>query len=71
MLSLINVKSDDDRSYHISSEKITKVLGFKAKYRIEDAVLDLKKAFENKLLPNSFNDDKYFNIKRMQSVKLS
>jgi len=69
-VKLINVKSDDNRSYHISSEKIKNVLGFKAKYKIEDAVFDLKKAFEKKLLLDSLNDEKYFNIKRMQSIKL-
>ena len=33
--------------------------------------MDLKKAFENQLLPNSLNDEKYFNIKRMKSVQLN
>jgi len=70
-VKLINIQSDDNRSYHISSEKIENVLGFKAKYKIEDAVLNLKDAFEKKLLPNSLTDEKYFNIKRMQSIKLS
>ncbi len=70
-VKLINVQSDDNRSYHISSEKIENVLGFKAKYKIEDAVLDLKEAFEKKLFPNSLTDEKYFNIKRMQSINLT
>ena len=69
-VKIVNVKSDDNRSYHISSEKIGNILGFKAKYKIEDAVFDLKKAFEKKLLPDSLHNEKYFNIKRMQSIKL-
>ena len=69
-VKIVNVKSDDNRSYHISSEKIGNILGFKAKYKIEDAVSELKKAFEKKLLPDSLHDEKYFNIKRMQSIKL-
>ena len=35
------------------------------------ALLVYKEAFEKKLLPNSLTDEKYFNIKRMQSIKLS
>ena len=54
-------KSDDNRSYHISSKKIEKILGFKTQKNIKDAVSDLKKAFEDGRLPNSLNEEKYFN----------
>ena len=37
---------------------------------VEDAVSDLKKAFEKNLLPNSLNDEKYFNIKKFEKLKL-
>ena len=69
-VQLKSTPTDDNRSYHISSEKIKKVLGFESKYTISDAVTDLKIAFKKGLLPNSLHDDKYFNIKRMQSTKL-
>ena len=46
------------------------ILGFKTMNTVKDAVADLKVAFEKKLLPNSFKDERYFNIKRMQSIKL-
>ena len=59
-IKIKNTKSDDNRSYHVSSEKIEKVLGFKTKYTIKDAVLDLKNAFEKKLLTNTFNDEFFF-----------
>ena len=42
-----------------------------SKFTIKDAVNDLKIAFEKGLLPNSLTDEKYFNIKRMQSIELS
>ena len=45
-VKIINTKSDDNRSYHVSSEKIKKILGFETKYSVKDAVLDLKNAFE-------------------------
>ena len=64
------VSSNDNRSYHISSEKIQKQLGFEPKNTIEDAVSDLKQAFEKGLLPNSLKDEKYFNIKRFENLNL-
>tara|TARA_B100001540_G_C15814029_1_gene646088 strand:- start:2871 stop:3848 length:978 start_codon:yes stop_codon:yes gene_type:complete len=67
----INVKkSNDNRSYHISSNKIKKILNFSPKSTIEDAVKDLKKAFRNKKFKKSLTDEMYFNIKRMQNIKL-
>ena len=52
------------------SEKIADVLGFTASHTIKDAVSDIKNAFEKGLLPNSLEDEMYFNIKRMQSINL-
>ena len=62
--------TDDNRSYHVSSKKIADRLGFTASHTIKDAVSDIKNAFEKGLLPNSLEDEKYFNIKRMQSINL-
>ena len=69
-VNIIRTKSDDNRSYHVSSQKIKDILGFETKYTVVNAVTDLKKAFENNLLPNSFKNEKYFNIKMMQLVNL-
>ncbi len=63
-------KTDDNRSYHISSKKIENILGFKPSYNIEDAVKELKNAFNKKKLTNPLTNEFYFNIKRMQSIKL-
>lgn len=62
------VPTNDNRSYHVSSDKIRRELGFKAKKSIEDAVQDLLAAFEQGKLPHSMDDDRYFNIKKMQSI---
>ena len=62
--------TDDNRSYHISSEKIFKELGFKAKKTIKDAVNDLKKAFDQDKFKDPLNNENYFNIKKMQKIKL-
>ena len=69
-VEVVNVKSNDDRSYHISSKKIEKILNFKTNFLVEDAIKDLKKAFDNNLVPDSLNDDKYFNIKTMKKINL-
>jgi nucleoside-diphosphate-sugar epimerase len=69
-VELESVPSDDNRSYHISSKKIKKALGFESQYTIKDSIKDLKNAFEKGLLPDSLSDEKYFNIKRMNSIQL-
>ena len=70
-VKLTTTPTDDNRSYHISSKKIKEELGFEAKYTIRKAVENLRDAFENNLLPNSLDNEKYFNIKRMQSLNLT
>ncbi len=62
--------TDDLRSYHVSSEKIRRELGFTPKHSIEDAVRDLVSAFSDGRLPNSMDDPRYYNIRTMQKVKL-
>ena len=69
-VSLKSSFTNDNRSYHISSKKIKKTLGFEPMNTISDAVNDLKLAFKKGLLPNSLTDEKYFNIKMMQSLNL-
>ncbi len=64
------LKSEDNRSYHISSKKIQNKLGFKNFYSIEDAIIELINAFENKLLHDPLNNEIYFNIKKMKSLNL-
>jgi nucleoside-diphosphate-sugar epimerase len=60
--------SDDLRSYHINSDKITEILGFKPQYSVEDAIRDLCRAFREGKLPNSFDDDNYFNVRTMKKI---
>ena len=60
---VLKIETKDTRSYHISSKKIKDIIGFETNLTIEDAVQDLKKAFEKKLLINTFNNELFFNIK--------
>ena len=70
-VQLVQTPTDDNRSYHISSARIRDVLGFVPKHSIRDAVVDMKRAFDAGLLPNSLTDERYFNIRRMQSARLA
>lgn len=63
--------SNDQRSYHISSERIRKELGFAPRHTIEDAVRDLVAAFAAGKIPNPMHDERYYNIRLMQSVNLA
>lgn len=64
------VPTNDNRSYHVSSEKIARKLNFVPLRTIEDAVQSLIDAFENGKLPNSMEDKRYFNIKTMNALNL-
>ena len=70
-IKILQTYSDDNRSYHISSEKVKNLLDFEAKFDISDAIKDLKKAFEKKLLINPLENEFYFNIKRMKNISLN
>ncbi|HBT43831.1 MAG TPA: UDP-glucose 4-epimerase [Rhodospirillaceae bacterium] len=67
-IDIVTTPTDDIRSYHVNSDKITRMLGFAPKYNIEDAVRGLCRAFRNGDLPNSMDDDKYFNVRRMKAL---
>lgn len=61
--------TSDNRSYHVSSKKIEKELGFKAKRSVEDAIGDLVDAYKAGKIPNPMSDIRYYNIKMMQKYR--
>jgi len=69
-VEIVTTPTNDNRSYHISSEKIKRELGFVPQHTIEDAVKDLADAFQANLIPNSMTDIRYYNIKTMQDLNL-
>jgi nucleoside-diphosphate-sugar epimerase len=69
-IEILVTPTDDHRSYHVSSERIRRELGFVPRHSVEDAIADLKAAFSSGKVPNSMTDDRYYNIKRMQSISL-
>lgn len=60
--------TDDNRSYHICSEKVKRELGFEAMHTIEDAVLDLRDAFESGKVVNPMDDARYYNVRTMKRL---
>jgi nucleoside-diphosphate-sugar epimerase len=68
-VSIVTTPSDDLRSYHINSDKIKRVLGYAPKRTIEDAVRDLCAAFRKGFIPNSMEDDQYFNVRRLKRLR--
>lgn len=64
------VPTDDVRSYHINSDKIREVLGFKPNYTIEDAVASLTDAYKKGIITDGLSNPLYYNIKTMQQINL-
>ena len=69
-VEIAHTPTDDNRSYHISSEKILRELGYSPRFTIEDAIRELVEAFRAGKIPDSFTNPLYFNIKRMQEIQL-
>lgn len=69
-VEIVATPTDDTRSYHVSSKKIARDLGFEPRHSIEDAVGDLCHAFSADRFRDPLNNSLYFNIKRMQELRL-
>ncbi|NQT72545.1 MAG: NAD-dependent epimerase/dehydratase family protein [Chloroflexi bacterium] len=69
-VEIIRIPTNDNRSYHISSEKIKQKMDFVPQYTIEDAIHDLVSAFDMGKIPEPMNDIRYYNIKKMQALGL-
>jgi len=69
-LVIEHVPTNDIRSYHINSDKIKRVLGFEAKFTVEDAIKDLIDAFNRGLIKDGLNNSLHWNVKRMQELNL-
>jgi len=69
-VEITTTPTDDNRSYHVSSEKIRRELGFKPKHSVENAIRDLRDAFAAGKIPNPIDDIRYYNIKTMQHLQM-
>jgi nucleoside-diphosphate-sugar epimerase len=64
------VPTDDNRSYHVSSEKIRREFGFVPRHTIAEAVADLKRGFLDGRFPEPMTSSRYYNIRVMQEARL-
>lgn len=64
---IVTSPTDDLRSYHVSSEKIRRELGWQPRFTVPDAVRDLLAAFRAGKVPKALTDPRYFNIKTMNA----
>jgi nucleoside-diphosphate-sugar epimerase len=64
---IVTSPTDDLRSYHVSSAKIKRELGWEPRRTVPDAVRELIAAFRAGMVPNSLADPRYFNIKTMNN----
>ena len=69
-IGITTTTSDDNRSYHINSDKVKRVLGFQPKYSVEFAIRELCDAFKAGKLPESFDNDAYFNVRRLKRLQV-
>lgn len=60
--------SNDNRSYHVNSEKVKRVLGFETRYTLENAIQDIADAYRRGLIKDPLTNPVYSNIKRMQQL---
>lgn len=68
-IEIVTTPTDDIRSYHINSDKIRRILGYRPEHTIEDAVRELCRAFKAGKLPRSFEDDFFFNVRRLKRLE--
>ncbi len=66
-IEIIKTESNDNRSYHINSDKIYNFLGFKPKFSIENAVHEITKCFRKNLFINPLENSIYHNVKTLKN----
>jgi nucleoside-diphosphate-sugar epimerase len=67
-IDIVTTPSNDNRSYHVNADKIRRVLGYVPRRTVKDAMRDLTRAFRLQLLPNSFDNDWYYNVRTMKAI---
>lgn len=69
-ISITTTESNDNRSYHVNSDKIFRILGWKPKRTIEDAIRDLCRAFKRGEFSDSLTSTNYSNVKIIKELNL-
>lgn len=69
-IEIVTTPSNDNRSYHVNSDKIARVLGFRPQYTVSNAVEDLCRAFSEGRIPDSMTADHYYNVRTLKAMKV-
>ena len=67
-VQIVTTPADDPRSYHVSSEKIRRELGFAPRRTIRQAVEEIVAAFKAGRIPDAETDDRYYNVRTMRAL---
>ena len=70
-IAVERTSTNDTRSYHVSSEKIRRELGYVPTRTVEEAVADICTAFRRGRILNPLDNIRYYNVKTIQASKLS
>ena len=70
-IEIATTPTNDIRSYHVNSDKIARVLGFRPQRGVEDAVRDICRAFKGGKIPGSLTDERYSNVQVLKRRKIS
>jgi nucleoside-diphosphate-sugar epimerase len=62
--------SDDKRSYYLNSDKVKK-LGFQLSHTVDEAILELSEILNTPKYKDSFENNIYYNVKRLKELKIS
>jgi len=69
-VSIVTTPTNDQRSYHICSDKIRRGLGFEPKRTMQDAVQDMVDAFKLGKIPDAMTDSRFYNVETMKQLRL-
>lgn len=71
-ITITTTPSNDNRSYHVSSQKLYDTVGWKPSRSIEDAVMDLCAAFKDgRFGSDTLTNDAFVNVKVVKQLGLS
>jgi len=66
-IEIVTTPTNDLRSYHVNSDRIFRMLGYRPNRTVADAVRDLCNAFRAGRIPGSLTDARYFNVKVLKT----
>ncbi len=64
------IPTNDNRSYHVNSDKISRVLNFRPRFTINQAIQSIIIAYSEGRLKDPLTNPMYYNIKRMQELNI-